>query len=79
MGLGETSKWITLYYPRNDMSSGEGGDRQTIRWMGLLPRYSFTAKLPDPFTDLSNVIDNGEEVADTMNVTRCVRTWLVDT
>ena len=51
---------------------GRGGeDRQTVRWIGLLPLYSFTAKLLDPSTDLTNVTDNGEEVADTMNAIKC--------
>ena len=56
---------------KRDEQWGRGKDRQTVRWIDLLPRYSFTAKLPGPPTDLTNVTDNGEEVADTMNAIKC--------
>ena len=50
MDQGEISRWITLYHPQNEMSSGGGGkDRQTVGWIDLPPRYSSTAKLPAEF------------------------------
>ena len=35
---------------KRDEQWGRGKDRQTARWIDLLPRYSFTAKLPAEFT-----------------------------